>query len=217
MSEEEEIRESVDRVKSRGTFSIIDVLSERSYPETSVSVSIDESSAYQAAIVKEELEALINSVNGKATTAKQKSEISDLEDKIEELTVKLNKSKYTFNLMGISEGKREELWRDACKKYPVEYEKNDISALLGTAANKAEKPSPERDSLFTDYLWLACIRSIEDPDGNLQESLAYNDVKSMRNSLPLSAIAKINEAVEKLRTATAVFMMETGEDFLAKP
>jgi len=39
----------------------------------------------------------------------------------------------------------------------------------------------------------------------------------MRESFPLNAMVKINEAIEKLRASTAVFTMETGEDFLAKP
>jgi hypothetical protein len=39
----------------------------------------------------------------------------------------------------------------------------------------------------------------------------------MRESFPLNAMVRINEAIEKLRAATAIFTIETGEDFLAKP
>ena len=70
---------------------------------------------------------------------------------------------------------------------------------------------------FTDYLWKEQIEKIENPDGEEQTQFSYTDVKTMRNSFPLSAIMKINEAIDKLRASTALFVMETNEDFLAKP
>ena len=127
-------------------------------------------------------------------------------------------SQYNVYLMGISEVKREELYREAVKKYPIQYEvNNDLSSLLATNKGREEKPSPERDALFTDYLWKEQIEKIENPDGEEQTEFSYTDIKTMRNSFPLSAIMKINEAIDKLRASTALFTMETSEDFLAKP
>jgi hypothetical protein len=215
LSEHDEIQDMVEEAKSPKTFNIVSVLSERAYPKTSVAVSLDEATAYEAALVKEELDAL--GTKG-ASISKVSSKIDELQAKLSELIELMNKSTYVFHIRGISEGKREELAATSRKKYPVEYEQGvDISALLSNSGERQEKPSPERDNLFTDLLWVEHIEKIEDPDGNIQAGLTYSDIRALRNNLPLSALAKINSEIEKVRTATAVFMMETGEDFLAKP
>jgi hypothetical protein len=218
LSEEQEIREAVDAAKSPKTFSIINVLAERSYPKAVASVSLDEGTAYKAATLKAELDELIKNSGTKGATQEHRTKIDDMTSKLEELTREMMKHSYTFHITGISEGKREELAREAKKKYPIEYDKSSqLSSLIGGSSEPIEKPSPERDNLFTDLLWKEHIEKIEDPEGNVQESLSYNDIKSLRGNLPLSSLAKINATIERVRTATAVFMMETGEDFLAKP
>lgn len=218
MSEYEEIRESVEEAKSSKSFSIVNVLAERSYPKTEVSVVLDEGTAYEAALVKEEIEELEKKIGSKHSSAEQKSKLEEMYEQLETLTHQMMQSSYTFHIRGISEGKREELSKEARKKYPIEYDKNsEVSALLGNSNDPKEKPSPERDNLFTDLLWKEHIEKIEDPEGSIQDTIGYNDIKALRTNLPLSALAKINNAIEKVRTSTAVFMMETGEDFLAKP
>lgn len=218
MSNEEDIREAVDEAKARGTFSIVNVLAERAYPKSSVTVHLDEQSAYEASIVKEELDNLLDTIGKSNPSKPQQEKIDELTEKIDELSKKMVSSGYIFHIKGISEGKREALFNESKKKYPVEYEKpNDLAALAGQQIERVEKESPERDQLFTDFLWREHIYMVEDPEGNTQSDLTYSDIKEIRGSLPLSSLAKINQAIEKIRTATAIFMMETGEDFLAKP
>ncbi len=218
MSEQEEIRELVDEAKEPGSFNIISVLQERAYPKEVVEIILDEETAYQASSVKQKLDDLDGKIANKNPSAQQKELRDNLVEQLDELTEKFSSSKYVFHIRGISEGKREKLIKDSTKKYPIEYEKSaDLSSLLGSNAQPHEKPSPERDQLFTDFLWKEQIEKIEDPDGNVQKDLTYNEVRALRDNLPLSSSAKINKAIEKIRTATAVFMMETGEDFLAKP
>ena len=218
MSNEEDIREAVDEAKARGTFSIVNVLAERAYPKSSVTVHLDEQSAYEASIIKEELDNLLDTIGKSNPSKPQQEKIDELTEKIDELSKKMISSGYIFHIKGISEGKRETLFNESKKKYPVEYEKpNDLAALAGQQVERVEKESPERDQLFTDFLWREHIYMVEDPEGNTQSDLTYSDIKEIRGSLPLSSLAKINQAIEKIRTATAIFMMETGEDFLAKP
>ena len=213
MSDEEEIREAVDKAKAPNKFNIVDVLNNRAYPEDVVSVVLDEALAYEAAMIKDRIEELSAELSNN-----KDSELEDLISKRDELSKKLSESSYKIHIKGISEGQREESYNEARKKYPVEYENsNNISDLLSSNSPKAEKESPQRDTLFTDYLWQKHIVKIVNPDGDEQEKLAFNTVRAMRDSFPLSATMKINEAIEKLRTSTAIFMMETGEDFLAKP
>jgi predicted RNA-binding protein YlxR (DUF448 family) len=218
MSDEQEIREVIDEAKEPKSFNIINVLQERAYPKTSVEVVLDEENSYRASMVKEKIEAIEKKVGTKNASASQKETIDKLTAELEELLEKLSESKYVFHIRGISEGKREKLIADATKKYPVEYEKGaELSALLGSGGEPREKPSPERDQLFTDFLWQHQIEKIVDPDGNEQTGLGYSDIRALRDNLPLSSAAKINRSIEKIRSATALFMMETGEDFLAKP
>jgi hypothetical protein len=212
MSIEEEIREVVDQAKAPGTFKIVDVLKERAYPTSQVTVHIDEESAYRAAAIKDEL-SRIDSARSKSKSASSEKEAGLLE-KLEEQTELLKKSAYTFYLRGISEGKRDELFRRVKVKYPIEYDQQ-IDIVSG-GMKKVEKDSPERDSLFTDLLWEHHIQKIVDPDGNEQVGVSYTEVKEMRQNMPVAAIARINEAIEKMRISSAVFMMEVDEDFLAK-
>lgn len=218
MSAEEEIRESVDAAKERGTFNILNVLAERAYPKSSVTVYLDEQSAYNASLIKEELDELTNKIGKKNPSVEQRNKIESLTEEIEKLTSEIQKSGYIFYIRGISEGRRESLYKEAKKKYPIEHERpSELAALTGQKIERVEKDSPERDELFTDFLWREHIEMIEDPEGNTQGEMTFNDIKTLRSSLPLSALAQVNQAIEKIRTATAVFMMETGEDFLAKP
>lgn len=218
MSDEQEILESVAAAKAPGTFNIVNVLQERAYPKTQVKIVLDEATIYEIAGVQEEIESIQSKVGKGGASETQRVRLEELDASYQELSAKIMSSQYTVYLMGISEGKREELYREAVKKYPIQYEtNNDISSLLNSNNGRTEKPSAERDALFTDDLWKEQIEKIENPDGEEQVQFSYTDVKAMRNSFPLSAIMKINEAIDKLRASTALFVMETNEDFLAKP
>jgi hypothetical protein len=218
LSDEQEIREAVDEAKDSKVFNIVNILQERSYPKQVIEIFLDEENSYKASMVKQQLEELDKKTGTKGVTAQQKEKRDSLIAEFELLSEKISESKYSFHISGISEGRREKLIAEATKKYPIEYEKSaELSALLGSSNGPQEKASPQRDQLFTDFLWREQIQKIVDPDGNEQSDLAYGDIRSLRENLPLSSSAKINNAIEKIRTATAVFMMETGEDFLAKP
>jgi hypothetical protein len=215
LSEENEIIDSVNAAKARGTFKIIDVLANRGYPKQDVKIYMDEDSAYKASIIKEELEKIdLDLSSGKSNPVLEKKR-DELIAEQEVYIDNIRKSIFTFHLVGISEGKREELFSKSKKKYPIEYEKNQD--ILRGETKVTEKDSPERDSLFTDYLWLEHIQSITDEEGSVHQDLRYEDIRTMRTSLPLAAIAAINQAIEKLRVSTAIFLANTAEDFLAKP
>jgi len=205
----QEIFDSVENAKAPGTFNIVQVLQERGYPKTEIDIYMDEAAMYELSTIAEELEGL---------SEKQNTQREELTTKRNETQARLLASKYVVHLMGISEGKREEFYRQAVKKYPVEYQsQSGISSLIGVDSGKTEKNSPERDALFTDYLWQGHIQKIVNPDGDEQAEFAYSTIRTMRESFPLNAMVRINEAIEKLRASTAIFTVETGEDFLAKP
>jgi len=206
MSDEalEEVQEIVDAAKAPGTFNIVNLLRERAYPQDSVTVYIDESAAYAG-----------GEIDKRIAVTTDEEELKKLNEERETIIKKMNDSAITFHLVGISESRRNDILKQAKKKYPIEYVK-DVNPLTGETVRE-EKESPERDELFTDLLWQASISRIEDSNGNIQESLGYSEVRDMRSMFPLASTAKVTEAIEKIRVATAVFMMEVNEDFLPKP
>jgi hypothetical protein len=210
----EEIRESVDEAKKPGVFKIVDVLKERAYPKMHVKVSVDEQSAYDANQIKEEIEKLDLKISKSQKPDGIIAKQEELSAKRQELVKKIEESSFTFYLTGISEGHRDTLYKKSVARYPVEYEK-EIDLSTGKM-EKTEKPNGDRDALYTDLLWEASIEKIVNGNGDEQVGVSHPDVRVMREQMPVSAIARINDSIEKLRVSTAVFMMEVDEDFLAK-
>ena len=210
----EDIRESIDEAKKPGVFKIVDVLKDRAYPKMQVKVSVDEQAAYDANQIKEQIDKLDAKISkgGKVDSLIKRQE--DLSEKRDEMVEKLKKSSFTFHLTGISEGHREKIYKRAVSKYPLEYDR-EMDITTGKM-EKIEKLSSERDALYTDFLWEASIEKIINASEEEQVGVSYTDVRTMREQMPLSAIARINDSIEKLRVSSAVFMMEVDEDFLAK-
>ena len=210
----EDIREAVDNAKKPGVFKIVDALKDRAYPKMEVKVSVDEQSAYLANLLKEKIEKLDQKISKGGKVEDLVAEQEKLSQEREEFVNKLKESSFTFYLTGISEGHRENLYKKSVGKYPIEYDREmDIST---GKMEKVEKPKPERDTLYTDFLWEASIEKILNGQNEEQVGVTYSDVRAMREQMPLSAIARINDSIEKLRVSSAVFMMEVDEDFLAK-
>jgi hypothetical protein len=188
-----------------GKFSIVDAIKGINHPTDTIVVSLDENTAYLASLVKEKI-------------ANIEDEISDerapLEAKLKQLVAKLMESSVAFTIVGISEGDRDAMLDRAKDKFPLEI-KRELNPLT-REFSESEIANQDRDSHFTNSLWQSHITKIVSADGSEQNVITNNDVTAMRKELPLAAVAKITEGIEKLRIASAVFMMETNEDFLAK-
>jgi Skp family chaperone for outer membrane proteins len=210
MSEIDAVEKLVEEAKAPGVFNIVSVLQERAYPKDDVHVYTDEQTAYEASQVKEK----INELSKNADEA-VKPEIEKLEKKRDALVKKLDESKYVFVISGISEGAREAAQKTAEEKFPIEYDE-DKNPFTGEVT-KREKENLERDRFFTNLLWTRHISKIIAPDGAEQEGLTYVEVEELRKVLPIAGIGAISNAIEKIRIATAMFMISVDEDFLAKP
>jgi len=201
---EKEVMDIVEEAKAPGTFNILDVLKGTARPKDNVEVYLDEETAYEAANLKIKL----------SQTDSQDSEYAVIEKKLDALVKKLNESKYTFVISGITEGRREEIYSQVEEKFPIEYE--EIVNPFTNEKTKEEKENKERDRLFTSLLWVEQISKIISPDGAEQTNLTLKDVSALRATLPIAASGFINQAIEKVRAATAMFMISVDEDFLAK-
>lgn len=218
MSEEQEIIESVKKAKEPGTFKIMDALKDRAFPTEEVDVYLDEESAYLASQIDNQLKELQKKIDKSSHSNPALKELNEKYEQIlaekDALVQEIGGSKFVFHLQGISEGKREDLYDLCLKKYPMKYE-NERNPLTGQGEKK-EIESPERDKYFTNLVWESHIVKIVSPDGSVQEGVTYDEAVELRRSLPLSATSHITNAIEKLRTSTAVFLMTVNEDFLAK-
>jgi len=201
---EQEIIELVEEAKKPGKFNIMDVVKERAFPEQEVNVYLDEQTAYLASDMNDKIK----------QTSPSDKEYTKMEDELSKLLSKLEESKYVFTIRGISEAKRDEILKLASDKYPIEYreEKNTYTGEV----KREEIEDQDRNNLFTSMLWSEHIVKIVSPDGSVQDNISPEDVKSLRGLLPLASSATINRTIEKIRAASAIFMMSVDEDFLAK-
>lgn len=210
------VDELVEEAKAPGVFNIVSVLKEHALPKDTVNVYLEEQAAYDASIIGERIEEInkLDASSGFQLEKKLKDELESLTKNRESLVEKMAANKYVFTISGISEGKREELLNAAIKEFPIEY--NETKNPITNEVTKTEIDSQERNDLFTEMLWAEHIEKITAPNGDVQENLTLKDVQEIRPALPIAAVGAITEAIEKLRIATAVFMMKVDEDFLAK-
>lgn len=211
-----EAAELAKAASARGTFSISEALLERAYPTEDVKVFLDEQTAYAIVRLDEQIDELEEDASSEfedIAVPAQKQQ-AELIDKRKEMFEELQKSLYVFTLTGVPEGTRQELLEQAFEKFPQEWieDKN----ILGDV-KRTEKENPERDNFFTMLLWEKSITKITAPSGAEQIAVTADDVQVMRKAMPVSAVTKINNSMDKLRVATAMFLLEVNEDFLAKP
>lgn len=214
-----DIEEMVSEARKPGKFKIIDAVKDRAFPESFLDIYLDEALAFLIAELDEAMDQTNKSMDGKKALSKK--EVDEFEkrrdeilDRKNELVEKMGGAKYVFHIKGISEGARQDIYDKAIEKFPMKYEKNR-NPYTG-ALEKEEISDVDRDRYFTDMLWQAHIVKISSPDGEEQDGISIEEATELRRSLPAASVAKISEGIEKLRIASAAFMMSINEDFLAK-
>lgn len=204
------IDELVEEAKKPGTFNILNVLKDGGLPRDTVAIILDNKNAYKASKIRERIEELMAS-----DVENINDEVKDLQEQLDALVADLNANRYTVHVAGITEGERDKLAKLALDKFPQEYQETK-NPLTGEVTRK-ELDSPEREEYFTNLLWVASIEKIVSPDGDEQNVSDLEFVEEFRKLISIPTNAAITQAIEKLRVATAVFIMSTDEDFLAKP
>jgi len=212
-----DIEEMVEEAKKPGKFNIVEAVKGRAYPKLDVEVFIDEDAAYVATQIESEIKKVTDEMDSNSDN----KELKKLTESYEEFLAKKNEiiesmggSRYVFHLQGISEGVRNDLYDKALEKFPMKYE-TDRNPLTGESTKK-EIEDEKRNKYFTDMLWSSYILKITAPDGSEQDGISVEDASELRRSLPIASASKITDAIEKMRVATAVFMLSVDEDFLAK-
>jgi hypothetical protein len=200
--------------KKPGVFNILNVLNDRGYPKDEIEVVLDDNLIYAATLINEKIKDVDKKLDADPTDKDLMAKREALIASRDEAIANINKAKYVFTLKGISEGAREEMLDAVQAEFPVEYE--ETTNPLNGKVSREEIDNPERNKLYTCKLWASHIEKIVSPDGQEQVGLSDDEALALRKLLPIAATAKISESIERLRVATAMFILGTDEDFLAK-
>lgn len=211
---EQEVSEIVEQAKKPGTFNILNVLKERAYPETEVTVYLDEKAAYLASEMNDKVKLALAELESGEENKELEDKLSKLEEARSTLISKLEDSAYVFKIVGISEGTREDIIKKSEEKFPAEYSESK-NPITGEVV-RTEIPDEKRSELLVNLIWQAHIASIKSPAGEVQDTISLEDIAEIRRVLPVASSAQITQAIEKIRTATVMFMLTVDEDFLAK-
>lgn len=201
--------------KKPGVFNIVDVLNNRGYPKDEVDIVLDDNLVYAAARTNEAIKEIDKKLDSSPTDADLLAGREQLINARDAAVKAIADAKYVFTITGISEGKRDEIMTSVQEAFPIQYE--ETTNPLSGKVTREEVDNPERNKLYVLKLWSAHIEKITSPDGNVQLGLTEDEADALRKLLPIAGSAKITESIERLRVASAMFILGTDEDFLAKP
>ncbi len=177
--------------QKRGKFNLADTIKGRGFPEKSVDVYLDASSAY-------ELEELNRVMNDETDPTK----LAVLEEQAAELKKKIVDSRLTFHMRGVSQHSVEYVTEEADKLYP------DLS-------DGVEDPNWIRHYLAA--LVAKNIYKVTDAEGNEDESkFTTEEILELRGALPIDAWSILVDTMQKLTLASSYFDAITDAGFLPK-
>ncbi len=187
-----------------GNFSLIERLQNRNLPEEDVDVYLDERLGWDLIRLEE-----------KHADAKKDAEARALEAKIEKVRKQLQESRYVFTLRGMSSERYDEIIDEVTEQYPFDYEEN-VNPLTGQRT-KVEIPNEDRDQLFNTLFLAETIVKVQDPDGNVDESIDAAAVEFIKRLAPLDAVRRITNLATRMRMAVEWMDVIQDEDFSPKP
>lgn len=186
-----------------GKFNFLDRVVGRNYPTESVEIYIDERGGYELAMLDKKI---ANETDG--------DKVNELDAERTKLVESLAVSKYIIHLEGISIENYDATVDDANEQYPVEYEESVNPITF--AKTKTPLPSEERETYFRTHLWAKFIRSVEAPDGSIDDAIDATWVGVFMGHAPIMAQIRVQQAVETLRMTTNWMDAIQDEDFFPK-
>ena len=185
-------------------FSFMERLRGRNYPEDTVDFYLGEDIAYKIDRVEDELS---------NTTNKDKVKI--LEDLLVELKETVKGQTYKIHLRGISNEAYDALLKEVEAEHPYEYDEHQ-NPFTG-AKVKTLIDNEDRDKLWENKLWAACITGVEDPSGDIDDEVSLEMVATLRAVGPMDGLRKVAQTIGKLRMAHDWMDHIQDEDFFPKP
>ena len=176
----------------KGTFSLLDTVKDRTYPEKDVTIYTDMKSTHLRKVLEDEVNGLGNSDADQARMAVLEEEIQGLEEAIRD-------SGLTFSLRGLSP----KVIEDA--EVTVKQELKDAD----------EGAFNQRMSDLLMALHIVQVTRVKDGAVD-NHTFKADDITGLREAVPFEAWKTIREAMDELTFAAAYFDASVSADFLSK-
>jgi hypothetical protein len=197
MSEEKLTEETLQMVKEAqkpSTFNLAEVIKERGYPSKEVTIYTDAEAAFSLVEIEDKMNEL-------------KEPDEELEKQAQELAERVQASKLTFVMRGVSQGVV-----------------GVVERIVEKADKLYKKPEGDEDEYATDWfkyyitsLVASNVVKVIDSNGNVDEShFEYEEMLEIRNSLPSDSWGLLVSTMQKLTLATGYFKGLTDAGFLPK-
>jgi hypothetical protein len=180
-----------EEAQKKGKFSLADAIKGRAYPEKSVDIYIDGSSAFELSMITEELK----------ETDPAAPEYEELNKRAEELSKAIIDSKLTFHMRGVGQGVVEKITKEANSKFGKEGEINE----------------PDWIKYYLCALIAENVVKVSDAEGNEDESkFTVEDIMDIRDAIPVDSWEILIDTMQKLTLASSYFDAATDAGFLPK-
>lgn len=195
MSEEKIVEEALDTVRDAqkpGVFNLSEVIKGRGYPQKDVTVYIDGAAAFELVELEEKMKSL----------SEDSAEYAKLEKQAEDLAHKVQDSKLTFTLRGVSQSIVEAISEKADKQFSRESE---------------DEYNSDWFKFYVTSLVAENLVRVTDKDGNVDERhFTYEEVSEIRDNVPIESWTLLVNTMQKLTLATGYFKGLTDAGFLPK-
>lgn len=186
----------VEGAKAKGTFSVLDTIKERSYPEDIKTVYMDVASAYKI----KALEALDADEVDTEAHGERVAQINELKALIAE-------SAMTFRLRGIGSGTKKAIKTEASLKFPVEYDA--LGQYVSGGPDFGEGAEWNNAKVLAEH-----IVSVTDLEGNVDEHhWSPEEVLELKATLPEESFQEIENLMFALSFAATYFDASVTPDF----
>lgn len=183
-----------DELLKPGTFDLRAVLAERQYPSETVEFYIDEELGYSVNKLNETMQRLTDQI-AKAQTAgatelaeEAAKALVEAEVKYEEL--RKDAEPYKAVIRSISRRAKFDIQSKALHTYPLQRD------IYGRDDSENEFA---RNHEIDVLIWASCVRSIEDPDGNVQAIEGDRAIaENIQDAIPESAYRVINATIDRI-------------------
>ena len=186
------------------TFSILDRMQNRGYPEEEVTFYLDEKLAWVLLQLEE-----------KHRLTQRAEDLGPIEEDIASVREALASSKYTATMRGITNEEYDAIVDETEEAHPYEYTE-EFNPLSGRKI-KEVIPSQARDNLFNNLFLAKVIVKFTDPSGAVDEDITPELVASIKKVAPIDAIRRLSNTATEMRMVGEWMNGVETEDFTLKP
>jgi hypothetical protein len=182
----------VEKATAPGTFSVLDAIKGRSYPEDDVTVYTDAAAAYEIRLLEE-----------KIADVEDGNEVNALDAELERLKHRVRDSKMVFHLRGFNRGVIDGIMKQGREKFPWEDKLLPDPLERGEGARWANA-----------YYVAESIIRVTDSQGNVDEHhWDVDEVMALQATLPDDVFEKILDKTIELSFAALFFDQTVTPDF----